>query len=74
VLGGALALRLAASAAFLAGIGDGVGLRSLWLLPVRDAAALVSWVLAFTRPIVVWRGAEFVLGADGRMVPKEPAP
>jgi ceramide glucosyltransferase len=74
VLGGALALRLAASAAFLAGIGDGVGLRSLWLLPVRDAAALVSWVLAFTRPIVIWRGAEFVLGADGRMVPKEPAP
>jgi ceramide glucosyltransferase len=74
VLGGALALRLAASAAFLAGIGDGVGLRSLWLLPVRDVAALVSWVLAFTRPIVVWRGAEFVLGRDGRMVPREPAP
>jgi len=72
VLGGTLALRLAASAAFLAGIGDGVGLRSLWLLPVRDAAALVSWVLAFTRPIVVWRGAEFVLGRDGRMVPREP--
>ena len=74
VLGVTLAVRLAASAAFLAGIGDGVGLRSLWLLPVRDAAALVSWVLAFTRPIVVWRGAEFVLGRDGRMVPREPRP
>ncbi len=74
VLAGALAVRLAGSAAFLAGIGDGVGLRSLWLLPLRDVAALVSWVLAFTRPIVIWRGAEFVLGRDGRMVPKEPAP
>ena len=73
VLAGALGVRLAGSAAFLAGIGDGVGLRSLWLLPVRDVAALVSWVLAFTRPVVVWRGAEFVLGRDGRMVPKEPA-
>jgi ceramide glucosyltransferase len=73
VLAGALAVRLAGSAAFLAGIRDGIGLRSLWLLPVRDLAALVSWVLAFTRPIVVWRGAEFVLGRDGRMVPKEPA-
>lgn len=73
VLAGTLAVRLAGSAAFLAGIGDGVGLRSLWLLPVRDVAALVSWMLAFTRPVVIWRGAEFVLGRDGRMVPKEPA-
>jgi ceramide glucosyltransferase len=72
VLAGALGVRLAGSAAFLAGIGDGVGLRSLWLLPFRDLAALASWVLAFTRPIVIWRGAEFVLGRDGRMVPKEP--
>ncbi len=70
VLAGALAVRLGASALFLRGIADRVGLRSLWLLPLRDLAALVSWLLAFTRPIVVWRGAEFVLRADGRMVPR----
>jgi ceramide glucosyltransferase len=74
VLGATLAWRLATSAVFLAGIGAGAELRDLWLLPLRDAAALVSWVLAFTRPVVVWRGAEFVLTGDGRIAPREPRP
>jgi ceramide glucosyltransferase len=72
VLGATLAWRLGASALFLAGIGTGAQLRDVWLLPLRDAAALVSWLLAFARPIVVWRGAEFVLTGDGRMVPRGP--
>jgi hypothetical protein len=32
---------------------------------------LVWWVLAFAKRTVVWRGAEFVLSADGRLVPDE---
>jgi len=72
VLGATLAWRLLTSGVFLAGIGDGVGLRSLWLLPVRDMVALFSWALAFTRPVVVWRGAELRLGANGRVVPRKP--
>jgi ceramide glucosyltransferase len=32
---------------------------------------LVSWVLAFTQRTVIWRGAEFVLTRNGRLVPKE---
>ncbi|HVO09464.1 MAG TPA: glycosyltransferase [Vicinamibacteria bacterium] len=72
VLGAALAWRVLTTGVFLAGIGDGVGLRSLWLLPVRDLVALASWALAFTRPVLVWRGAELRLGADGRVVLRRP--
>lgn len=73
VLVAALLARMASGATFLAGLGDGHGLRRILLLPLRDLAGAASWVLAFTRPIVVWRGAQFVLTRDGRMQPKEPA-
>ncbi len=70
VLAFALAWRLLTTGVFLAGIGDGVGVRSLWLLPARDLAGLVSWALSFTQPVVVWRGALLTLGADGRVAPR----
>jgi ceramide glucosyltransferase len=73
VLAAAVLLRLASGGLFLLGLGDRHGLHRLLLLPLRDLAGLASWILAFTRPIVVWRGAEFVLTRDGRMLPKEPA-
>jgi ceramide glucosyltransferase len=73
VLVAAIVLRMASGGAFLWGLGDGHGLRRLFLLPVRDLAGLASWILAFVRPVVVWRQAEFVLTRDGRMLPKEPA-
>ena len=71
VLGGAVAIRLAATALVLGRIGDREGLRCLWLLPLRDLLGLASWALAFTQRTVVWRGAEFVLTRNGRLVPRE---
>ncbi len=69
VLGAAAFLRLAVSAIILGrGFCDREGVRSLWLLPFRDIASLVSWVLAFTKRTTVWRGTEFVLTRDGRLV------
>ncbi|MFM8552403.1 MAG: bacteriohopanetetrol glucosamine biosynthesis glycosyltransferase HpnI [Nitrospiraceae bacterium] len=71
VLGGAVALRLATTALVLGRIGDRAGLRGLWLLPLRDVLGLASWALAFTQRTVIWRGAEFVLTRNGRLVPRE---
>src|SRR5262249_58765401 len=72
VLAGATAVRLATAGVFLGwGLGDWTSVRSLVLLPLRDLAGLVSWLLAFLWPNVIWRGEEFVLGRDGRLTPKE---
>jgi ceramide glucosyltransferase len=74
VLAAALTVRLATVALALAAFGDREGLRSLWLLPVRDVLGLASWALAFTQRTVIWRGAEFVLTRNGRLVPREARP
>ena len=71
VLGGALLLRLATAAIILGwGLRDWEGLRSLWLLPFRDIAAFVSWILAYTKRTTIWRGNEFILTRDGRLLPR----
>src|SRR4029453_17811860 len=54
VVGGALAARLATTAWNLAMIGDREGLRSIWLLPLRDLAGLITWGLWLTRGRLVW--------------------
>ncbi|OLE19865.1 MAG: ceramide glucosyltransferase, partial [Cyanobacteria bacterium 13_1_40CM_2_61_4] len=70
VLGGAVMIRMATAAGILGwGFKDWEGIKSLALLPIRDAAGLVFWVLAFTKRTVIWRGVEFILHRDGRMVP-----
>ncbi len=74
VMAGALALRLGTTAWNLAMIGDREGLRSLWLLPLRDVAGLATWVLALVRRRFVWRGVELGLTRDGRIVPREAMP
>jgi len=72
VLGGAIGLRLATAAVILGwGLRDREGLRSLALLPFRDLIALVSWLLAFTKKTVTWRGSEFILSRDGRLASRE---
>jgi ceramide glucosyltransferase len=75
VLAGTVAWRLGTVAPILGrGFRDREGLRSLWLLPLRDVLGLVSWVLAFTKRTVIWRGAEFVLTRNGRLVPRSARP
>ena len=72
VLLGALSLRLITSAFILKwGLRDTEGLKALHLLPLRDILALASWVSAFTQRTTTWRGAEFTLTRDGRLVAKE---
>jgi ceramide glucosyltransferase len=72
VLAGAIGLRLATAAIILGwGLLDIEGLKSLALLPLRDITALVSWLLAFTKKTVTWRGVEFILTRDGRLVSRE---
>jgi ceramide glucosyltransferase len=69
VLSGAVLIRLATAAVILGwGFKDREGIKSLMLLPVRDVAGLVFWGLAFTKRTVIWRGVEFILYRDGRMV------
>lgn len=74
VLGGAIALRLATAAVILGwGLRDREGLKSLALLPLRDIAALVFWLLALAKKTITWRGSEFHL-IRGRLMPwKKPS-
>jgi ceramide glucosyltransferase len=72
VLACAIALRIAAAAGVMHWVlADREGLRALVLLPVRDLACLVSWLLAMTKRTTSWRGSEFLLTQDGRLVPQD---
>ena len=72
VLAGTLLVRMGTAAINLRwGLRDLEGLRSLYLLPLRDAAALVSFILAYTKRTTVWRGAHFILTRDGRLLAEQ---
>jgi ceramide glucosyltransferase len=47
-------------------LGDHQVLPSLWLLPLRDLAAMVVWVAGFAGNTIVWRGERFAL-KDGKL-------
>ena len=68
----ALAIRMG-SAALISGryLKDHEGVTALWLLPIRDLFALVSWYIALTRRTFVWRGHKFGLTKEGRIVPRD---
>lgn len=72
VLAAALTLRLLTAAAIAGIFQDRAGLRALWLLPARDIAGLVSWCFAMVKRRFTWRGHEFELTRDGRIVPRKP--
>ena len=64
-----LAVRMSCAALFAFWVaGETETLRSLWLLPVRDVAGLLSWAVALTSHTTHWRGREFRLERDGRLV------
>jgi len=75
VFAGVLLLRMVTAAVILGwGLRDREGLKSLALLPFRDLAALVSWFLALTKKTTIWRGTQFTLTRDGRLVARESRP
>lgn len=71
VLAGAVAVRLASTGYILDRIGDREGVQSLGWIVVRDLAALGSWFVALTKKTFVWRGEQFELTRDGRIVPRK---
>jgi|WetSurSiteA1Bulk_404760.scaffolds.fasta_scaffold09228_3 ceramide glucosyltransferase len=72
-MAGAFTLRIISAAVILGwGLRDREGLRSLWLLILRDISALATWLLAFTKRTTIWRGTSFVLTRDGRLVAQNP--
>jgi len=74
VLALALVIRLGTAAWISSAyLNDREGLRALWLLPLRDILALMSWCTAFLRRSFEWRGHRFGLTKDGRIVAREAA-
>lgn len=75
VMAATLAVRLLSAGIVMRwGLQDEEGPRGLWLLPIRDMAALGSWLLAFTKRTTVWRDSKFVLTKNGRLIlPEDPA-
>ncbi len=72
LLAAAVAVRTLTAALILGwGFKDREGLKNVGLLFFRDVASLVSWLLAFTKRTTIWRGSEFVLTRDGRLVARE---
>ena len=67
VLVGATVVRLLTSAAIMRSQGDGEGMRNLPWLPLRDLAALGTWLAALCSRSVTWRGEQYSLAPDGRM-------
>ena len=70
VLAATLLIRLGTAAGTALMFRDRASLRALWLLPLRDIAALLFWALALGKRKFVWRGHEFALSGDGRIVPR----
>ncbi len=64
---GVFALRLAAGLAGSLVLGDRDSLRSLWLVPARDAAAVAVWAAGLFGREVVWRDRVLSLRRDGRI-------
>ncbi len=53
-------------------LGDHHLLDDLWLLPVRDVAAMGLWVAGFAGNAITWRGERFLL-KDGKLQKANPA-
>jgi ceramide glucosyltransferase len=71
VLAAALGIRIATAAAIAAILRDRGALDALWLLPFRDLIGLASWAAALRKRSFTWRGHEFRLTREGRIVPRE---
>jgi len=73
-LGAYLAVRLATAwVVGVRGLGDPVVRRKLWLLPVHDFFAFLTWLASFAVNRIEWRGLVFTL-EKGRMIPVSSPP
>ncbi|MCW5977377.1 MAG: glycosyltransferase [Bryobacteraceae bacterium] len=71
VFAGALLIRVGAAAAVLGwGFRDREGMRALPLLPARDFLGFASWLLSFVQGTTHWRGKDYILTRDGRLLHK----
>ena len=70
VFAAATLVRLAGAAGIALALGDRASLRYLWLLPLRDILCLGSWVAALAKRRFFWRGHEFGLSPEGRIIPR----
>jgi len=59
-----VAIRLATSAVTCLYLGDREGLRTLWLLPVRDLTGAATWAASFLQREVHWKGRVFTLSGN----------
>lgn len=67
-------LRLAQAMMVGAGVlADRQVIETLWLLPVRDALAMLLWLTGFAGDTIIWRGERFVLDG-GRMKEQKVSP
>ena len=71
VAAGALGMRMLAAWAVLAALGSRSGLKSSWLIPIKDVLSLFWFARAFVKRSVVWRGVEMALTRDGRLLPQQ---
>jgi ceramide glucosyltransferase len=55
------------------GLGDPVLRRKIWILPVHDFFAFLTWLASFVVNRIEWRGLTFTLD-KGRMIPVAPPP
>lgn len=70
VLAAAATIRLAAAGGIAAVLRDTAVLKALWLLPLRDLIGFSSWAMALRKRSFTWRGHEFQLTREGRIVPR----
>jgi ceramide glucosyltransferase len=68
ILAVTIVIRLVTALITLEKLDDREGIRSLYLLPLRDLFGLIFWLLAFTQRTVVWRGVKYKLTKNGKMV------
>lgn len=61
VMSATIAMRLGCAASSCLFLGDREGLRTLWLLPLRDLAGAATWAASFLQREVHWKGRVFVL-------------
>jgi ceramide glucosyltransferase len=56
-----IAIRMVSAASSCLYLGDREGLRTLWLLPLRDLTGAASWAASFLQRRIYWKGRVFTL-------------